>query len=390
MATQDSSNATESGSENKFRLDLIQENKELKEKIVDLEKMYALSEVVIKHLKSEWYKLEEESSALLEKETNTHIEYMKKTEKKISELESEKSALQKDKIFYHNRWNDTMKEYNELNTRMYQIRQDHIKEIEGAKRRAQNKEALMQIEMEQKNKELQDVVTKAQTFKFKDYLDDKTWIVLHEGGINSLVDVSQFEKFVHENSISMIDTQISHSGNGDYSINFQKNSEVTVTLDDTQISIDVKYDTVMQLFAWMKDKLNHSGDSDKKSKLTKLTKGNRLSHDFLLKMQQNEFESLVCRESDASNVVLCLQCNARMHLRCIPENRACPNCRYSLLSLDKDYAVLGDHPEMRPAILQKPLRLIEEPDLHERLKRLHNMPMHAQFACTCGHGHCMG
>lgn len=73
----------------------MQQNRKLNEKIIDLERMYTSSRVNEKHLESQFYKLREEWSTLFRKEKNTHIEYKKKTEKKISELESEKSALQK-------------------------------------------------------------------------------------------------------------------------------------------------------------------------------------------------------------------------------------------------------------------------------------------------------
>lgn len=264
----------------------------------------------------------------------------------------------------------------------------HLDEIVRVKNRAENKEVEIQIEIDQKNKELQDVVTKSNMIKFNDCFTDAAWLLLHEGGINYLVELDKV--WVRENSISMVDTKMLHTEKDKFSVEFRKNSALTPKGYNARNRITLKYDTAIQLFAWMKDKFDSSSDSSENIQMRQMTDNDLLSHNFLLQMEQDRFECGVCIESNASKVVLCFQCNARMHLHCIPENQICPFCKHLLVTLDEDYADLENHPEMRPAILQKPLVLIQNPDLRERLGRLHNMAMHAQFGCTFGHGHCVG
>ena len=377
MASQDTSDTTESASENKSRLDLMQENRELNEKIIHLEKMYASSRCNEEHIQNEWHKLREECSTLFRNERNTHIEYKKKTEKKISELESEKSGLQK-KISELESVSSDLQKWREYYRDQYHVLKREIKTLEY---RAEKKE-------EEKKKELQDVVTKSDMIKFEDCVTKITCLLLDKGGRHYLVQLD--EVLLSKNSISMVDTKMFQAEKGEIALQFQEKSAPQAKAYNTQSRIRLDYDTAIQLFAWMKDKFDAPVDFFQKTQMQNMTHNNPLSHNFLLQMQQDRFECPVCFESNPSNVALCLNCNSRLHLGCFPYDGRCPKCRHPLVTLDKDYTYLENHPERRPVILQKPLALIENEDLRKRLKILHIQPMHAQFACTLGLGHYVG
>ena len=394
MASQDTSNTTESTSENESRLDLMQENRELKEKITYLEKMNARIEVDKERHKSFWKKIQEECETLCTKERNTHIDYKKRTEKKISELEkeiskleSENSELQEDAEHYCKLCDESIEKYNKLWAEMDENK-THLEESVRVKNIAENKKVEMQTEIDQKNKELQDVVTKSDMIKFEDCVTKITWLLLDKGGRHYLVKLD--EVLVSKNSISIVDTQMFQADKDKFALQFQKKSDLQAKAYNTQSRIRLDYDTAIQLFAWMKDKFDASVDFFQKTQMQNMTDNNALSHNFLLQMQQDRFECPVCLESNPSNVGLCLTCNARLHFGCFPHDGTCPRCRHSLLIPDDDYTYLENHPEIRPVILQKPLELIQNPDLRERLKLLHIQPMHAQFACTLGLGHYVG
>ena len=338
----------------------------------------------IEHLKNEWEKLRKTCKDAYDKLKSKYIESKKNASKMQEESQQKLRSMQseinlkneqlrdKEKLveWYRGKFSETVHRYTER------------EEIWRTETQKKDIEAFqMQTQIDQNNKELKDVITKAQMFKFEDYVNNKTWIVLHEGGINCLVDVSQFENFVRENSISMINTEIFHSDQGDYSITFQKNSGVTMTHSDKQVSIELQYDKAMQLFAWMKDKLNNSGDPDEKSKLTNLTDDNLLSHEFLLQMQQDEFECATCYASTPSQVIVCFKCGHRMHLSCITQHK-CIICRHEFLRKGIDYEYLDTHPEMLPKILIEPLAQVKNEQLRTNIENLHGHPMRADFAGT--------
>ena len=334
----------------------------------------------VRHLKNERRDMTDRFEKLYD-DLNSRYETSQENASKLKGVQEQTQQkledAQKSVEWLRDKWAETVNKYNA---------REEMWRIETQKK---DTEALqMHDQIDEINKELKNVITKGRIFEFKDSETQETWIVLHEGGINCLVDVSQFEKFVRENSISMIDTQISHSEIGEYYIQFQKNLAVTMQGDETNVSIDLQYDTAMQLFAWMKDKLNNSGDLDEKSKLTNLTGDNLLSHEFLLQMQQDQFECPVCYRSNGNSVVVCLSCNHRMHKSCCPGLK-CPMCGHAFTNVGIDYEDLAFYTEMRPSILQEPLEQIEDPELRKRLKPLHLRPMRTEIPYSCEHENCV-